>query len=164
MQTSPWHYRSAYSLRQNFKNSLKIQIVEFHKTHHLNWATSCDTYHQTYPRMDWDIHPKNIPAKFQKDLKNISPSYHADKLGHMDGWMDRQTDRGKDRQIDTADDNTPSASGPRGKMDLYHIWWLVPLTWLTHSPQHTTVGIPSQTLFMLSYIGEWTKLILVPAT
>ena len=39
-----------------------------------------------------NIYPKNIPTKFQKDLKKYFPGYRANKLGDMDGQADRQAD------------------------------------------------------------------------
>ena len=54
------------------------------------------------------IYPKNILAKFQKDLQKITPVLAQIKPGHMDGQTSERTSRQtENRRTDAGNDNIP---------------------------------------------------------
>ena len=57
------------------------------------------------------IYPKNIPAKFQKDLNNVSQVIPQTYLLIR---TDKQADRRPDRQMGAGNDNIPPVLGSSG--------------------------------------------------
>ena len=86
------------------------------------YLTSCNTHHRTCLRI---IHQKNIPGKFQKDLKNIRVITRTSLVILMD--QQSQTKRQTDGQTDRCRQQQYHFSliGPRGKNWLGNVWELI---------------------------------------